>query len=93
MKKIICRIKRLRGPHLIQFGQNNDPDPAIEFIRGLGYLVYENPGQADVGEFIVSDSTLTYGDCQRYHKRLGIDLKWWHSTTFSEIPGEELQDA
>lgn len=93
MKRITCRIQRLKGPQLICFGQNNDPDPAIEFLRGLGYLVYENPGNADIGQFIVSDRTLTYGDCRRYYKRLAIDLKWWKETHFSEITGEELQEA
>lgn len=93
MKRIIRRIKHLRGPQLIQFGERNDPDPAIEFIKRLGYLVYENPGNADIGEFIVSDRTLTYGDCRRYYKRLGIDLVWWKECRFSDMPGEELQPA
>jgi hypothetical protein len=93
MKRKICRIKRLRGPHLVQFGEKNNPDPGIEILRKMGYLVYEDPGNADIGQFIVTDRTLTYGDCRRFYKRLGIDLEWWKDTHFSEIPGEELQPA
>lgn len=89
----VARIKRLRGPHLLQFGEDGDPDRVIEFLKGMGYFVYENPGNADIGEFIVSDRTVTYGDCRRYYKRLGIDLDWWKETSFVDMPNEELQEA
>jgi hypothetical protein len=64
----------------------------MEFIAGMGYLVYEDPTGS--GYVIISDKVLTYGDLKKNAKKFGIDLKWWNEhTDFNDRIDEELDEA
>ena len=83
------KIRPFKGSVFIE--ANDSPD-ALEFIAGMGYLLYEDPTSS--GYVIISDKVLTYGDVKKNPKKFGIDLKWWNEhTDLNRYLNSELEEA
>lgn len=94
IKRIICRIEPIRCPRLLQMSPTGENQEVIDFIRGLGYLVYADPTDPDCNNVIIADRTMTFGDLKKKAKRFGINLRWWNDDTdYNDRLAAELHEA
>ena len=67
----------------------NDGDDLLDFIEGMGYILYEDPSDSDC--VIISDKVLTYGWLKKNAKRFDLDVEWWQEMTdYDSRLNEEL---
>jgi hypothetical protein len=84
------KIKPFKGSTIVTNGSYDQSD-LLEFIRGMGYLVYESP--LDENVLVISDKVLTFGAFKKLSKRFEFDLKWWNDETdYNDRLHEELNE-
>ena len=84
------KIKPFAGATLVAFASYDSRD-LLEFVAGMGYLLYEDPNDTQCA--IISDKVLTYGDVRKNHKKFDVDIDWWDNTTgYPTTANEELRE-
>ena len=79
----------MRGPVRVKSPDWDNSD-LIEFIGGMGYLVYEDP--TDEYFLIITDKAMTYRDYRKSHLCKGSEK--WFDETYADTDdlGEELDE-
>ena len=90
-KSKLFKIKPIKGNRQIFVYDISPDNDVFDFIRELGYFIYEVPNDNEFA--IISDKVLTYGDLKKQAAKFQIDLKWWNEETdFNEILDQELDE-
>ena len=95
LKRIKCKIRPFKGVTVVYCGEHGLDEGAesfVEFVIGMGYIVYNHPGSPS--ELIIADKTLTYGDLRKMTTKLQIDEEWWdNETEFNSMKDQELDEV
>ena len=81
------KIRPMRGPVVVKTPEW-DAQELIEFIGGMGYLIYENP--TDEQLLIITDKAMTYRDYRK--SRLVEGSEEWFDETYSDCMADELEE-
>lgn len=81
------KIRPMRGPVRVKAPDWESSD-LIEFIGGMGYLVYEDP--TDENMLVITDKEMRYSDYRKSHLCKGSEK--WFDKTYSDVMDEELDE-
>lgn len=76
-----------------EYGPGEECEGLLEFIAGMGYLLYDDP--TENGAVVVSDHPVTYREMKQKFtgKNDWIDLEWWNNDTdFNDRLSDELDE-
>lgn len=81
------KIRPMRGPIQVKAPEYEAQD-LVEFIGGMGYLIYEDPTNEDL--LIITDKVMTFGDYRKSRMVKGSEK--WFDETYAEQMKEELAE-
>ena len=86
-KTMKVTIRPMRGPIQVK-NPDYDAQDLMEFIGGMGYLIYEDP--TDNETLIITDKVMTYSDYRKSRMVKGSEK--WFDETYAEQMKEELAE-
>lgn len=88
MNRSRIKIRPMRGPVRIQTPDSGGTDDCLEFIGGMGYLIYEDP--TDENLLVITDKQMSYSDFRKSYLCKGSEK--WFDRTYADQMDEELEE-